>query len=78
MSDPMSRDPELELAELCLDIADIFELQFEYWSLQADDETHTRLRVLIEKIAADAMLIANSARADAHKLLGDYDAGARE
>jgi hypothetical protein len=72
MSDP-ERDPGLDLAELYLDLGDMFEEQFEYWSRQADDEPHPRLRKLIEEIAADAMLIANSARADADDILFDYE-----
>lgn len=76
MNDRTDRDPELELAEACFDIGDMFEMQFEYWSQQADDEPNPRLRVLIKEIAADAMLIANFARADANAILWDYDDGA--
>jgi hypothetical protein len=73
MSGHIPTDPELDLAELWLDIADLFERQFEFWSRQADDETHPVLRREMEGIAADAMLVANSARADADDLMRDYD-----
>jgi hypothetical protein len=73
MHDRIPTDPELELAELWLDIGDLFERQFEYWSRQADDEPHPVLRREMEGIAADAMAVANSARADADDLLREYD-----
>jgi hypothetical protein len=75
MSGQLPTDPELDLAELYLDLGDMFEWQFEYWMRQADDEPRPRLRALIEEIAADAMLIANAARADADDLMRDYDDG---
>jgi hypothetical protein len=75
MGDRMGRDPDLGSAELYLDLADMFQARFEYWSRQADDEHHPPLRRLIEEIAA-AMLIANLARENAGDLLREYDNGA--
>jgi hypothetical protein len=75
MSAHLPTDPELDLAELWLEIADLMERQFEHWSRQADDEPHPALRRELEGIAADAMVIANSARADADDILWDYGDG---
>lgn len=75
MSDGTNRDPELDLAELCLDVADMFERHFEYWSQQANDEPRHTLRVLLNKLASESMLLANEARAGADDLLFDYDDG---
>jgi len=58
-------DPELGLAEAYLDLGDLFE----YWSRQADDEPNPILRAEMDGIAADAMAIANSARADTDAIL---------
>jgi hypothetical protein len=66
-------DPELDLAKAYLDLGDIFQAQFEYWSRQADDEPNPILRMEMEGIAADAMAIANSARADADAILWEFD-----
>jgi hypothetical protein len=75
MSGHIPTDPELDLAELWLDIGDLFEAQFERWAQEADNEPHPVLRKELEGIAADAMAIANAARADADDLLRDYDDG---
>jgi hypothetical protein len=69
----MGNDPELDQAEVWLDIGDLMERQFEHWSQQADVEPNLVLRKELEEIAADAMAIANSARADADDILRDYD-----
>jgi hypothetical protein len=73
MSNETPRDPELYQAEVWLDIGDLMERQFEYWSRQADVEPNLVLRKELEEIAADAMAIANAARADADDLLWEYD-----
>jgi hypothetical protein len=73
MSAHLPTDPELDLAELWLDIGDLFEAQFERWSREADVEPNPVLRRELEGIAADAMAIANSARADADDLMRDCD-----
>jgi hypothetical protein len=73
MSGMAPDDPELKLAEHWLDIGDLFEAQFEYWAQQADDEPNPILRRELAGIAADAMAIANAARADADDLLWDYE-----
>jgi hypothetical protein len=52
-----------------LNIGDLAERHFEYWMRQADVEPHAVLRVLQEEIAADAVLLANAARAEADGLL---------
>jgi hypothetical protein len=75
MSDHLPSDPELDLAELYLDIGDLFQAHFEHWAQEADLEPNPIMRRELEGIAADAMLIANSARADADDLLRDYDDG---
>jgi hypothetical protein len=73
MSGRIPTDPELDLAELWLDIGDLFEAQFERWSREADVEPNPVLRKELAGIAADAMNIANAARADADDLMRDYD-----
>jgi hypothetical protein len=73
MTARLPTDKELDLAELWLDIADLMERQFEVWSQRADDEPHPVLRREMEGIAADAMRVANSARADADDILWEYD-----
>jgi hypothetical protein len=73
MTGPIPNDPELDLAEAYLDLGDLFERQFEYWSRQADDEPNPILRAEMDGIAADAMTIANSARADADAILWEFD-----
>ena len=73
MSGPLDQDPEQDLAEHWLDIGDIMQSQYEYWMQQADTEPVPLLRVMLEEIAADAMLIANTARAAADDLLREYD-----
>ena len=73
MSGQMGSDPELDLAELWLDIGDLFEAHFERWAQEADDETNPILRKELAGIAADAMAIANAARADADDLMRDYN-----
>jgi hypothetical protein len=76
MSDPMDRDPELDLAELCLDAADLAEAHFERLSQRADEAPTPRLRDILARAAADEMVFANRMRADADDLLWDYDDGA--
>jgi hypothetical protein len=73
MSDRTDRDPELDLAEICLDIGDMCERHFEFWSQHADDEHRHNLRVLLNKLASESMLLANDARAGADNILRDYD-----
>lgn len=73
MNDHIPTDQEMDLAELWLNIGDLMERQFEHWMQQADDEPHPVLRKEMHGIAADAMLAANSARADADDLMRDYD-----
>jgi hypothetical protein len=75
MTTPM-RDPELDLAELCLDAADRAEACFEHWSQQADDAPTPRLRAIFARAAAREMVFANRMRADADDLMFDYDDGA--
>jgi hypothetical protein len=69
MSGHLPTDPELDLAELWLDIGDLFQAQFEHWAQEADDEPNPVLRKELAGIAADAMAIANAARADADDLM---------
>ena len=76
MSHPMGRDPELDLAEVCLDAADHAEQSFEYWSQRADEAPTPRLRAIMANAAAEAMVFANAARAHADDLLWHYDDGA--
>ena len=76
MSHPMNHDPELDLAELCLDAADHAEQMFEHWSQRADEAMTPRLREVLAKLAAEEMVFANRMRADADDLLWDYDDGA--
>jgi hypothetical protein len=66
-------DPELDLAEFCLDVGDLMESRFEVWMRHADAETHPQRRRMMENVAADAMALANAARADADDLLWEYD-----
>lgn len=75
MNSPIGRDPELELAELCLDAADRAEACFEHWSQRADEAPTPRLREILAKLAADEMVFANKMRADADDLLWEYDNG---
>jgi hypothetical protein len=63
-----------ELISLWLAIADRAELQFEHWMQRADNEPEPCLRVLQEEMAADAMKVSNSARADAERVLREYEA----
>jgi hypothetical protein len=72
MNDRMIGVPEL--ISLWLAIADRAELQFEHWMQQADDEHRPCLRVLQHEIAADAMNVSNAARADAERVLREYEA----
>jgi hypothetical protein len=72
MNDRMVGVPEL--ISLWLAIADRAELQFEHWMQQADNEPRPCLRVLQERIAADAMNVSNAARADAKRVLREYEA----
>jgi hypothetical protein len=76
MSDPVGNDPELDLAELCLDAADRAEAHFEYLSQRADEAPTPKLRDILARAAADEMVFANRMRADADDLLWDYDDGA--
>jgi hypothetical protein len=65
------RDPDL--AELWLDIGDMAERQFEVWMRMADVDPHPALRQLLHEIAADAVQLANAARAEADDLLWEFD-----
>jgi hypothetical protein len=77
MSESVGGDPELDLAELCLDAADRAEAHFEHLSQQADEAPTPRLRDILARAAAAAeMVFANRMRADADALLYDYDDGA--
>jgi hypothetical protein len=76
MSGSVGRDPELDLAELCLDAADRAEAHFERLSQRADEAPTPRLREILARAAADEMVFANRMRADADDLLYDYDDGA--
>jgi hypothetical protein len=73
MSTPMGHDPELDLAEVCLDAANHAEQSFEYWSQRADEAPTLRLRAIMANAAAEAMVFANKARAHADDLLYDYE-----
>jgi hypothetical protein len=75
MSHPMNHDPELELAELCLDAADRAEACFEHWFQRADEAPSPRVRSILAKLAADEMVFANRMRADADDLLWEFDDG---
>jgi hypothetical protein len=72
----MDHDPELALAELCLDAADRAQAHFERLSQRADEAPTARLREILVGAAADEMVFANRMRADADDLLWDYDDGA--
>jgi hypothetical protein len=76
MIDPIGSDPEMDLAELCLDAADRAETHFEHLSQQADEAPTPRLRDILARAAAREMVFANRMRADADDLLWDYDDGA--
>jgi len=76
MNSPMNHDPELELAEICLDSADRAEANFEHWFQRADEAPTPRLRAIMSRAAAEEMVFANAARAHADALLWDYDDGA--
>jgi hypothetical protein len=76
MGNPMSSDPEMDFAELCLDAADRAEACFERWSQNADDAPTPRLRAIWAKAAAAEMVFANESRKCADDLLYDYDDGA--
>ena len=73
MSNPISSDPELDFAELCLHAADRAEANFERWSQNADDAPTARLRAIWTKAAAEEMAFANESRQWADDLLYDYD-----
>jgi hypothetical protein len=75
MIDPVHHDPELDLAELCLDAADQAQAHFERLSQRADEAPSPRLRDILARAAADEMVFANKMRADADDLLWDYDDG---
>jgi hypothetical protein len=75
MSDRMSSDPELDLAELCLDAADRAEMMFEHWAQRADESPSPRVREILAKLAADEMVFANRMRADADDLMREFDDG---
>jgi hypothetical protein len=76
MSTPMHHDPELDLAELCLDAADLAEAHFKRLSQRADEAPTPKLRDILARAAAAEMVFANRMRADADDLLWDYDDGA--
>jgi hypothetical protein len=76
MIESVSNDPEMDLAELCLDAADQAEAQFERLSQRADEAPTPRLRDILARAAAAEMIFANKMRADADDLLWDYDDGA--
>jgi hypothetical protein len=72
MNDRMVGVPEL--ISLWLAVADRAELQFEHWMQRADIEPEPCLRVLQEEMATDAMNVSNAARADAERVLREYEA----
>jgi hypothetical protein len=76
MSERMHHDPEMDLAELCLDAADRAQAHFEYLAQRADEAPTPRLRDILARAAAAEMVFANRMRADADDLLWDYDDGA--
>jgi hypothetical protein len=76
MSGAMSSDPEMDLAELCLDAADRAEAHFERLSQRVDEAPTPKLREILAMAAAQEMVLANRMRADADDLLWDYDDGA--
>jgi hypothetical protein len=76
MSDRAGSDPELDMAELCLDAADRAQAHFERLSQRADEAPTPKLRTILARAAADEMVFANRMRADADDLLYDYDDGA--
>jgi hypothetical protein len=76
MIESVSNDPEMDLAELCLDAADQAEAHFERLSQRADEAPTPRLRDILARAAAAEMIFANKMRADADDLLWDYDDGA--
>jgi hypothetical protein len=73
MIDPVQSDPEMDLAELCLDAADQAEAHFEHLSQRADEAPTPRLRAIFARAADQEMIFANRMRADADDLLYDYD-----
>jgi hypothetical protein len=73
MSDQMDQDPAAALAGLWQDFASAMEQQFEVWSQKADVEPDPALRVLLERVANDAMATANSAGAAAEFLRREID-----
>jgi hypothetical protein len=73
MIDPVGSDPEMDLAELCLDAADQAQAHFERLSQRADEAPTPRLREILARAAADEMVFANKMRADADDLPWDYD-----
>ena len=76
MIESVGNDPEMDLAELCLDAADQAEAHFERLSQRADEAPTLRLRDILARAAAREMIFANRMRADADDLLWGYDDGA--
>lgn len=66
-------DPELELAEICLDAADHAEACFEQWWRRAEDAPTPQLRAILSRAAALEVAFANTMRRHADDLLYDYD-----
>ena len=56
MSGAMSSDPEMDLAELCLDAADRAEARFERLSQRADEAPTPKLREILAMAAAQEMV----------------------
>jgi hypothetical protein len=76
MSDRKNHDPELGLAELCLNAADLAEAHFERLSQRADEAPTAKLRDILARAAAREVVFVNKMRAAADDLLWDYDDGA--
>jgi hypothetical protein len=75
MSESVGSDPDMDLAELCLDAADQAEAHFERLSQRADEAPTPKLREILARAAAAEMVFANRMRADADDLMFDYDDG---
>jgi hypothetical protein len=67
-------DPVPELIAISFEVADVMEERYELWMRHADVESRPCVRAIHESLAAGAMDLANEARADAERLLWDYEA----
>jgi hypothetical protein len=67
-------DHAAELIAIALEVADVMRDRYELWMRHADDETRPRVRAIHVELAAGAMDLANDARAEAEKLLREYEA----